>query len=249
MPRKRRSARNSNSRFQKLFFSRRVGKNLPHSLFFARDVARSLLCDFLEMRPKFLLSLLVTGVLPMVSSFGAPKGTAPAASSPAPGGAFAAPGAGAATSQQAAAYPFVYKQVGYLATTGPVPMRFGPALPGGSDRTPPRIAPVKKPELGRTAEAMGRTEAIESYRSIFGRGIPVPPGSAEGGPVLPPAFLDGLGTGGPARNEVMEFFQQPPPDQDAQKRQNRFLFDPIFQSAPPPVPGAQPQSSATYQKN
>ncbi len=148
----------------------------------------------------------------------------------------------------AASYPFVFRQVGYLATTGPAPMRFGPATPGGSERTPPRVAASKKPELSRTAEAMARTEAIESYRSIFGRGIPVPPGSVEGGPKIPDAFLDsGTGTGGGPNNEVLEFFQQPPPDPDIQKRQNRYLFDPVFQAARPPLGGnLSPQSRATY---
>jgi hypothetical protein len=127
-------------------------------------------------------------------------------------------------------------------------MRFGAATPGGSERTPPRITAAKKPELSRTAEGMARTEAIESYRSIFGRGLPVPPGSPEGGPKIPEAFLDaggGLGPGGP-NSEVMEFFQQPAPDADIQKRQNRFLFDPVFQAAKPPTPVAAPQSRATY---
>lgn len=95
---------------------------------------------------------------------------------------------------------------------------------------------------------MARTEAIESYRSIFGRGIPVPPGAPDGGPKVPDAFLDqgsGTGSGGP-NSEVLEFFQQPPPDPDIQKRQNRFLFDPVFQAAKPPAPVTSPQSRATY---
>jgi hypothetical protein len=108
---------------------------------------------------------------------------------------------------------------------------------------------AKKPELSRTAEGMARTEAIESYRSIFGRGLPVPSGSPEGGPKVPDAFFDsgsGAGQGGP-NGEVLEFFQQPAPEQDVQKRQNRFLFDPVFQAArPPSPPAAVPQSRATY---
>lgn len=159
-------------------------------------------------------------------------------------------GAGAAQEKSVSSgYPFVYRQVGYLATTGPAPMRFGPLVPGGSERTPPRIGAAKKPELSRTAEGMARTEAIESYRSIFGRGIPVPPGSPEGGPKIPDAFLDagvGAGSGG-GNNEVLEFFQQPAPDSDTQKRQNRYLFDPVFQAAKPPAAsGGVPQSRATY---
>ncbi len=195
------------------------------------------------MRVFFLLSFLTltlsTGsrslALPGESS---PTGASQGANSP-------------ADKSVAAGYPFVYRQVGYLATTGPAPMRFGASVPGGGDRTPPRITAAKKPELSRTAEGMARTEAIEAYRSIFGRGLPVPAGSPEGGPKVPDAFLDagsGLGTGG-ANSEVLEFFQQPIPDADTRKRQNRFLFDPVFQAARPPAAPAAPapQSRATYQ--
>ena len=76
----------------------------------------------------------------------------------------------------------------------------------------------------------------------------MPAGSPEGGPKIPEAFLDagaGLGSGGP-NAEVLEFFQQPAPDPDIQKRQNRFLFDPVFQAAKPPAPTAAPESRATY---
>jgi hypothetical protein len=195
----------------------------------------------LEMRFSLIISLVSATVLPSAFSLAAPAESGP-------GG--VALGAGPSQEKSVSSgYPFVYRQVGYLATTGPAPMRFGAAVPGGSERTPPRIAAAKKPELSRTAEGMARTEAIESYRSIFGRGIPVPPGSPEGGPKIPDAFLDagsGSGVGG-ANNEVLEFFQQPSPDPDTQKRQNRYLFDPVFQAAKPPaVGGAVPQSRATY---
>jgi hypothetical protein len=192
------------------------------------------------MRVSFLLSLLTLTLLPNPTGFALPGENNPAAHSQ-----------GASSSQDksvAAGYPFVYRQVGYLATSGPAPMRFGAPTPGGSDRTPPRIAVAKKPELSRTAEGMARTEAIESYRSIFGRGRPVPAGSPEGGPKVPDAFFDsgnGLGTGG-ADSEVLEFFQQQAPEPDVQKRQNRFLFDPVFQAARPPAPSSIPQSRATY---
>ncbi len=193
-----------------------------------------------EMRASFLFSLLTLTLLPGSSSYALPGESSPAG-----------PSAGTNASQDksvSAGYPFVYRQVGYLATTGPAPMRFGAPTPGGSERTPPRITAAKRPELSRTAEGMARTEAIESYRSIFGRGIPVPPGAPDSGPKVPDAFFDagsGLGSGGP-NAEVLEFFQQPPPDADTQKRQNRFLFDPVFQSATPPPAANAPQSRATY---
>ncbi len=134
---------------------------------------------------------------------------------------------------------------------GPVPMRFGPPSPSANERTPPRVPFAnKKNELSLTAEAMARTEAIEAYRSIHGRMVPVPSGAVPGGAMPPSAFYDqgGISTGS---NEVLEFFQQPAPEPDVQKRQNRFLFDPVpsFNSAVPPVSPTPPQSRATYQKN
>jgi hypothetical protein len=193
------------------------------------------------MRSPLIISLLTFTLLPSYFCLALPAESAAGGS---------VPGANSSHDKAGSAgHPFAYRQVGYLATTGPAPMRFGPATPGGSERTPPRIAAAKKPELSRTAEAMARTEAIESYRSIFGRGLPVPPGSPEGGPKIPDAFLDaGGGTGavGPD-HEVLEFFQQPALEPDVQRRQNRYLFDPVFQSAKPPVPaGVVPQSRATY---
>jgi len=141
-------------------------------------------------------------------------------------------------------YPLTLRRVGYLATVGPAPMRFGPPSPSGNERTPPRV-PVsnRRPELSETAEGKARTEAIETYRSIFKGKVPIPEGSPESGISAPNPFLEqGSGSGG---NEIMEFFQQPSVEGDAQKRSNRFLFDPIFQSAQPPIPGTLPQSRAT----
>jgi hypothetical protein len=192
------------------------------------------------MRVSFLFSLLTLTLLQGPKGFALPGENNPASTTQ---------GANSSSDKSVASgYPFVYRQVGYLATSGPAPMRFGAPTPGGSDRTPPRITVPKKPELSRTAEGMARTEAIESYRSIFGRGLPVPAGSPEGGPKVPDAFFDtgnGLGSGG-ANSEVLEFFQQQAPDPDVQRRQNRFLFDPVFQAAKPPAPPIAPPSRATY---
>lgn len=143
-------------------------------------------------------------------------------------------------------YPLTLRRVGYLATVGPAPMRFGPPSPSSNERTPPRVpATNRRPELSETAEGKARTEAIETYRSIFKGKVPIPEGSPESGISAPNPFLEqGPGSNG---NEVIEFFQQQPAAEgpDAQKRTNRFLFDPIFQSAQPPAPGTLPQSRAT----
>ena len=186
----------------------------------------------------------------MAASFAAPGDAAGREALPSNGG--AVPRAVSGDRSLSPAQPFVLRKVGYLATVGPVPLRFGAPTPDCNLRTPPRVpAHSKKSELSETAEAMARTEAIEVYRSLHGGVVPVPAGSAAGGlppggPTNPFSEQGGISSGG---NEVMEFFQQPPPEPDVQKRQNRFLFDPIFQAAPAPAPGNPPQSRATFRQN
>jgi hypothetical protein len=169
-----------------------------------------------------------------------------AAASAASGASGVAPAAVGATGRplNPSDYPYAYRPIGYLGTVGPAPLRFTAATPLGNERTPPRVsASSKKPELSETSENMARTEAIEAYRSVFGRKVPVPAGSAPGGEV-DPNFV------GPERIHtsvsadepgVMDFF--PPPDQEgkAQERKLRFMFDPLFESATPPVPGVAPR--------
>ncbi len=203
------------------------------------------------MRVSYVLSLLTLGLMSAGSSFGIPGETGGRESSP--------PSAvRAASNDKSLGYPYVYRQVGYLATVGPSPMRFGPPSPSANERTPPRVPVLTRPPelkqnadaLSRKAEEQAQAEAVLTYRSVFGRTVPVPAGASPGALPAPSAFSDqgGISTGS---NEVMEFFQQPPLDPDAQKRQNRFLFDPIpsYQSAQPPASGNQTPSRATYQKN
>jgi hypothetical protein len=95
-------------------------------------------------------------------------------------------------------------------------------------------------ELSVTSEKMAQTEAIEAYRSVFGRKVPVPDGSTPGGEV-DPNFLGPeriFSSAGADEPRVMDFF--PPPEQDpkTQERRLRFMFDPLFESARPPEPGA-----------
>jgi hypothetical protein len=165
------------------------------------------------------------------------------------GGAAAGPGASPVVSGASgrplnpADYPFAYRPIGYLGTVGPAPLRFTPASPAGNERTPPRVAlSNKKPELSQTAEGMAQTEAIEAYRSVFGRKVPVPEGAMPGGEV-DPNFVgpDKIHTSVSADDpRIMDFFPAPEAqDPKAQDRKLRFLFDPLFESAAPPPPGMQ----------
>ena len=129
-------------------------------------------------------------------------------------------------------YPLVYRPLGYLGTIGPAPMRFGPPSPAGTERTPPRVAESSpKPDLSKTAEAMAGTEAIEAYRSVFGKRLPVPEGSAPAGeddPNFQPGSSRGSISAGPGPNEVLQFFAAPViVDPLQQDRRRRFLFDPV----------------------
>ncbi len=129
-------------------------------------------------------------------------------------------------------YPLVYRPLGYLGTIGPAPMRFGPPSPAGTERTPPRVSDSSpKPDLSKTAEAMAGTEAIEAYRSVFGKRLPVPEGSAPAGaddPNYQPESSRGSISAGPGPNEVLQFFAAPViVDPLQQDRRRRFLFDPV----------------------
>lgn len=170
---------------------------------------------------------------------GATSGSSASASTPAAVGATGRP-------LNPADYPYAYRPIGYLGTVGPAPMRFTAATPAGTERTPPRVAASsKKPEVSQTAENMAQTEAIEAYRSVFGRKVPVPAGATPGGEV-DPNFVgpDKIHTSVSADEPgVMDFF--PPPDLEgkAQDRRLRFMFDPLFESAAPPAPGMVPRGT------
>ncbi len=170
-----------------------------------------------------------------------------AGSGTAGGASVASPAAVGATgrSLNPADYPYAYRPIGYLGTVGPAPMRFTAATPAGNERTPPRVAASnKKPELSQTAEGMAQTEAIEAYRSVFGRKVPVPPGATPGGEV-DPNFVgpDKIHTSVSADEPgIMDFFPPPNQDEKAQERRLRFMFDPLFESASPPAPGMVPRN-------
>lgn len=128
---------------------------------------------------------------------------------------------------------FVYRQAGYLATVGPVPLRFGPPSPGCNERTPPRVATTtRKPSSNQQAAA---TAPAEVTPSAF----------------VPTSITAGGEPRGNVSEEAINFYRPQELDPEVQKRRMRFMFDPVqgFQMAPPPtstVPAAPaPQSRAT----
>ena len=125
------------------------------------------------------------------------------------------------TFRESRTYPYVFRSEGYLAASGPVPMRFEQAPPKFSKRLAPPLPPgAKSPEK------------------------PAPP------PVEPPAKpeknkRDELPLPEPdmgkVPDEVLGFFR----DKDAHPGKRIYLFDPIFQ---PARPNELSKSKATYIK-
>jgi len=138
--------------------------------------------------------------------------------------------------------PFVYRQVGYLATVGPAPLRFGPAVPTCNERTPPRVATTSRKPAATSQTTFQTTPPAEVTPSTATPTTIITGGDA------------GAGAGGNL-DEVINFFRPQEVDTEQQRRKLRFMFDPIqgFQSAPPPAsltpPASAPPSRATYRQN
>ncbi len=140
--------------------------------------------------------------------------------------------------------PIVYRQMGYLGTIGPAPMRFGPATPGCNERTPPRVAANSKKSSSVSASATFAPPPMSAVSSSaeglgLGSGVATPADSRMG-----------------RAEEVLSFFSETENvDAETQRRKLRFLFDPVpsFQSATPPplspAPTNLPPSSATFRQN
>lgn len=131
--------------------------------------------------------------------------------------------------------PLVLRPVGYLATIGPAPLRFGPPSPGCNERTPPRVASTSK-------KAPVATSGIEVQPTQQQSPFPTPP---------PTEFLDSsLAPANPA-DELVNMLRPDDSDPEVQKRRMRFMLEqPSFRPAVPPTPNAQPpQSRATFRQN
>ena len=138
--------------------------------------------------------------------------------------------------RESGTYPFVFRAESYLATNGPVPMRFAPAPPRCEERNAPALTPAAKgaelfgpPASAKISDASPEEDPNES------------------GKVTRPALNNAPA---PARdeidfgrvpNEVLDFFK----NTEGRPIKRSYLFDPIFQ---PAVPNEQPKSKATSQQ-
>jgi len=140
--------------------------------------------------------------------------------------------------RQSSTYPFVFRPESYLATGGPVPMRFGPPPPPCHERRAPSLTPA--------AQGVPREEpAIPVEKTPPApEPEPVEPEPATPEPLFPPptdapAPQPGAHDFSKVPDEVLEYFK----NAEGRPLRRDYLFDPIFQ---PALPNDLPKSKATY---
>ena len=118
-------------------------------------------------------------------------------------------------------YPYIFRPEGYLAYSGPVPMRFEQAPPKFSKRIAPPLPPgAKSPEKPVPPPVEPAAKPEKSRKDE----LPLPEPDM-----------------GKVPDEVLGFFR----DKEANPGKRLYLFDPIFQ---PARPNELPRSKATYIK-
>ncbi len=125
--------------------------------------------------------------------------------------------------KQGDAYPYIFRPEPYLATSGPVKMRFGVPAPECPERFAPPL--LQAPQ----AEHKPKADLAESS--------PEKPGK-EQGPAAPPQRDLNLKR---IPDELMEFFSAT----EGRPVTRSYLFDPIFQ---PALPVDGPKSKAEYEQ-
>lgn len=144
--------------------------------------------------------------------------------------------------KQSTTYPYVFRPVCYLATSGPVPLRFAVNPPDCGDRRAPKLTAAAKsnpkPALSATPDAPIPGIARESIPAPI-----APPPATSTPPAFPPP------TNAPAPKPTAVDFSQFPADLVEAFKKGReagdtrnYLFDPIFQ---PALPDDLPKSKAT----
>ena len=130
--------------------------------------------------------------------------------------------------KESVTYPFIFKAEGYLASRGPLPIRFGNALPICEQRQPP--AP---PVIGKK-ETSPETPAVES--KVNAEPPPAPEGA--GNATVEASSKKEQPDFSKVPDEVLDFFK----NTEGRPVRRAYLFDPIFQ---PVTPDDLPKSKAT----
>ena len=130
--------------------------------------------------------------------------------------------------KESVTYPFIFKAEGYLASKGPLPMRFGSALPKCEQRQPPAPPVIAKKETSAETPAVDSKVNAEPQATPEGAGnITVEASSKKEQPDF-----------SKVPDEVLDFFK----NTEGRPVRRAYLFDPIFQ---PVTPDDQPKSKAT----
>lgn len=135
---------------------------------------------------------------------------------------------------QSGKYPFVFRTDSYLASTGPVPMRFAPATPHCPDRNPPPLTGAAKggeKQERSSAKTDAETAAVTEAAAAP---VPVHPAPANAPQPAPPEIDFER-----VPDEVLDFFK----NTEGRPVRRAYLFDPIFQ---PVIPNELPKTKATY---
>ncbi len=130
--------------------------------------------------------------------------------------------------KETATYPFIFKAAGYLASKGPLPMRFGAAAPPCAQRQPPaqpvlakkEPAPVSNPDADHNTPVENRASMEPPVNTI----------ETAASKREQPDFAK-------IPDEVLDFFK----NTEGRPVRRAYLFDPIFQ---PVMPDELPKSKA-----
>lgn len=149
--------------------------------------------------------------------------------------------------KQSQSYPYVFRPVCYLATSGPVPLRFAVNPPDCGDRRAPKLPPAAKntpkPEVAATTDLP--IPGIPTEPAPAPVPAPAPPTTS-----TPPAYPPPTNAPAPKPSAV-DFSQFPAELVEAFKKgreageARNYLFDPIFQ---PALPDDLPKSKATLKE-
>lgn len=130
--------------------------------------------------------------------------------------------------KESVTYPFIFKAEGYLASQGPLPLRFASALPKCEQRQPPAPPVIARKDAPSDAAAAGMKGAAEPAPSPEEAGTTIVEASSKR---EQPDFSK-------VPDEVLDFFK----NTEGRPVRRAYLFDPIFQ---PVTPDDLPKSKAT----
>jgi|GEM_PF-2522006 len=150
--------------------------------------------------------------------------------------------------KQSETYPYVFRPICYLATSGPVPLRFSVSPPDCGDRRAPKLTAAAKsnPKPEPIAPPIAPTPPPTVPASAGG--TPAVTVTSETGPA--PAFPPPQNAPAP-KSPTVDFSQFPIELVEAFKKgregaeTRNYLFDPIFQ---PALAEELPKSKATYRQ-